>query len=121
MIGKRYWSTGINLKYSSYSNQWCAILKFFDNGFCQDESTEGKLYTRYYVNNPVQAIKTLIEDASKLGIDFNCCDDEKIILMWNKAERTNKPKNWKNILEDIAEKSGTKSAYKELEELENVP
>lgn len=120
MIGNRYWSTGINLKYTSYSNQWSATLKFFDSGFCQDESTEGKLYTRYYVDDPIQAIKTLIEDAGKLGIDFKHGKDGKIILMWGKAERTNKPKNWKCILEDIAKRSGTKSAYEGLEDLENV-
>lgn len=118
MIGNRYWSTGINLKYTPYSNQWCATLKFFDSGFCQDESTEGKLYTRYYIDDPVQAIKTLIEDAVKLGIEFNLSDG-KIILMWSKAERTNRPKDWKSILEDIAKKTGTKSAYQELEVIKN--
>ena len=112
MIGNRYWSTGIVLKYDGRGS-WSATAEFFDSGFCDDESTEGRLHTRYYV--PLEtAIDVVIADAAKLGIEFNKNTDGKSILMVRgdgEYEDCPLPENWKEVLEQQAVRIGWASAY----------
>ncbi len=85
-----YWATGITVEYREHAGSsngvphsgWSASLKFFDNGFCNDNadqravSTGGELRTRYCVadgkrtSGLSQAIDTLLVDAARLGIEF---------------------------------------------------
>lgn len=86
MIGRRYWSTGITVTWTaSGSNRgpgWGASLKFFDDGFCDDDTataqvaTQGELASRYHLpdDGPVSGLTVvldvLIADAARLGIEF---------------------------------------------------
>ena len=120
MIGERYWASGISLEWSPLNGQK-ADISFFDAGFFQDESTEGKLYTRYYINDPVQATKILIEDATKLGIQFRPAMGDKICLYVNgdgESEDYPLPSNWKQILTDVAMATGCISVYDQLIQLQ---
>ena len=84
MVGDKFWSTGVILKWNQYSNQWAATIKFFDSGFCQDGSTEGEIHTRYYCDDINDAIRVVMEDAKKLGIVFNVPTDAvpRLYLCW---------------------------------------
>ena len=70
MIGVRYWSTGITIKPDRWPNpeRWTASLSFLDDGFCQADSTEGKLCLRYFVDELEVGLDTLRQDAERLGI-----------------------------------------------------
>jgi hypothetical protein len=81
VIGKRYWSTGINLRYAAGRKPaWSGSLNFSDDGFASYEpgvSTVGELRTRYVVpaeEGHLPALRsvtrTLIDDADLLGIEF---------------------------------------------------
>lgn len=69
MIGQRYWATGITIHEDS-GKRWSASLKFFDDGFCNQSSTEGELQLRYVVDDIFKGVDTLVEDARRLGIQF---------------------------------------------------
>jgi len=82
----KYWSTGIVVSWRperpGHAEAWGASLDFCDDGFVNDDpdlrhiSTEGRLYTRYAVEETEEtsalalAIDVLIADAAKLGIEF---------------------------------------------------
>lgn len=79
MIGSRYWSVGIIVKYQASTDGWAATLELLDDGHAGDNqpgriSTEGELRTRYFVVGDENtdaltlAIDTLKADAEKLGI-----------------------------------------------------
>lgn len=111
MIDNQYWSTGIILRYGyagSGKNGWVAYCDFLDGGFCQDESTQGKLTTRYYV--PLElAIDTLHEDATKLGIVFRAITDKAPMLYYENdgdSKEYPPPDNWRAILREQAERIG---------------
>lgn len=117
MIGNGYWSTGISLKYSE-GHGWSAKCKFLDNGFCQDKSTEGKLYSRYF--GPLEVVIDNVKaDAEKLGIEFQ----EPVI--YGHADGESKkwplPPNWKTILKGQADRIGWGFPYcLEKEDSENA-
>jgi hypothetical protein len=73
MIGVRYWSTGIMLKPDRWPrpDKWTASLTFLDNGFCEDDSTEGTLRLRYFVADLPLGLATLKQDAERLGIEWD--------------------------------------------------
>lgn len=66
MVGTEYWYTGITVKHSG--GKWCASLDFYDSDFCDDDSTEGRLTTRYFIDGLSRAIDILLADAARLGL-----------------------------------------------------
>ena len=88
MIGSRYRSTGITVRYKPChghpSGQWGASLNFFDDGSLDDGpggiSTQGMLATRYFVSprrgfadevaTLAAVLDTLVADATGLGVAF---------------------------------------------------
>jgi len=109
MIGNNYWTTGIMLEYYPDPPNWSAYLEFLDDGFCSQESTEGKLGTRYCVDNPFKAVVLLINDAEKLGIEF------KFKSLYAKGDgedpKVNLPEDWRDIWATIAHYAGLESHY----------
>lgn len=121
MIGDKYWSTGISLKWDG-RDKWAAIADFFDSGFCDDESTEGQLRTRYYVNLDT-AIDTLIEDATRLGIDFRVSPGTKSSFLYCYHDDDKEwplPEGWREILNEQAKRIGWLTHF-ESEGKEQVP
>lgn len=107
MIGDGYWSTGIVLKYSG-DGKWSASLDFYDDGFCDDESTEGNLHTRYFVGIET-AIDTLIADAKTLGIRFvNPTGDNPRLYAYGDGESKEwpMPKGYDELLSQQARRIG---------------
>lgn len=79
MIGDGYWASGIVVKYREHSDDWSASVDFLDDGFCQDDSTEGRLHTRYFIGGSealTRAIDVVKADAERLGIRFGVLDGE---------------------------------------------
>lgn len=111
MIGERYWSTGIVLRYGYAGGGrygWAAYLDFLDAGFCQDESTQGRLRTRYYV--PLElAIDMLHKDATQLAIVFRAIIGDAPMLYYEDdgdSADYPPPDNWRAILREQAERIG---------------
>lgn len=108
MIGDTYWTTGIKLKYDGRPDnggKWSANLDFYDDGFCDDESTEGTLHTRYYVEIET-AIDTLIADAKRLGIEIKKgIGDKPFLMLYQDGERY-VPDSWRKVLQEQAERIG---------------
>jgi hypothetical protein len=106
MIGDRYWSAGIILKYGH--SAWSAQVDFFDDGVLKDECTEGNLRTRYFVSIEL-AIDTVKADAERLGIEFltpsllGYCD--------GLSEDWPMPKGWRGLLIEQAERIGWNCHY----------
>lgn len=99
MIGGGYWITGITLMPSG--GKWAAAAKFFDNGFCEDDSTEGELRTRYYVPDVAQALDLLIADLTRLGIRLRAtCNVTPSIYMEGDGESVDVdyPQGWRQVL-----------------------
>lgn len=67
MIGSKYWSTGVIV--TPCADKWSAEVQFFDDGFCNGDSTEGSLRTRYTVGLS-DALDLVIKDAQRLGVEF---------------------------------------------------
>jgi hypothetical protein len=70
MIGERYWSTGIMI--APTTGGWAVSLQFYDDGFAQDDATEGTMRVRYLVADAQleHALRVLRADAERLGIRF---------------------------------------------------
>lgn len=107
MIGSEYWSTGIKVSYLAYKNEWSATAEFFDDGFCQDESTQGRINSRYFAN-----IETVLDnvkcDAEKLGIIWK---DKNIYVEGDGEGDVELPSDWREIIQRQAERIGFKSSY----------
>lgn len=114
MVGDKFWATGVKVKWNEYSNQWSAAVEFYDSGFCQDDSTEGEIHTRYYCDDINDAIRVVMEDAKKLGIVFNVLTDAVPRLYFagdGEWEENPPPQNWRHLIFETAERHGLKSAY----------
>ena len=68
MIGTKYQSTGVTV--TPYGDKWSAEVSFHDEGFCNNDSTEGVVRTRYLIDGLSKAIDLVIKDAKRLGIQF---------------------------------------------------
>ncbi len=102
MIGDKYWTTGITVKFLD-TNRWKASVDFFDDGFCDDAATQGTLSTRYFVELG-QALDTLIADVDRLGIEWRM----KALYAFgdgNDAEWP-MPAGWREMFEAQAERLG---------------
>jgi hypothetical protein len=74
MIGDGYWATGITVCWNEHLG-WVASVDFYDDGFCEQGSTEGTLKTRYWSNDASEAslarqVDLVKADAERLGITF---------------------------------------------------
>lgn len=120
MIGPRYWSTGITVRYmtgSDGSQRWGALLQFFDNGFCDDGpagiSTEGSLGSRYFVRDGggfaalPAVLDTLIADAGRLGIVFGTHGKPMLYVKGDGESDTEEyHPQWRQLLREQAERLG---------------
>lgn len=107
MIGTRYWSTGITVRYAyaGTSNRdghcvaeygWMASLNFLDDGFNSDDrdngqiSTEGTLRTRYFVrahdeHAPPNVVSEGHRKALQVAIDVLRADAERLGVRFSSA------------------------------------
>ena len=119
MIGKRYWSTGISLRYGGDDRNpaWAGELNFDDDGFGPEDpstgliSTVGELRTRYWVatkgtqQRALRAVTdNLIHDAETLGIEFR---DPYLYAAGDGEDPANPlPEGCVELLEEQAERLG---------------
>jgi hypothetical protein len=92
------------LKY--LNGKWSAEVEFLDGGWCDEESTEGKLYSRYF-GDIETVIDNVKKDAEKLGIVWRY----KNIYMDGDGKNKNAPNNWREILKKQAERIGFNFPY----------
>lgn len=102
MIGK-YWSTGIKIAFTG--NKWIAICQFYDDGFCEDDSTEGTIFLRYRVEDLAKGIRTLIDDVLKLGIVFYS-NPALYIMEEYRGDEMPLPSTWQDVIKPIAQEIG---------------
>lgn len=102
MIGDSYWYTGV--KVTHYGGKWGASLDFWDDGFCEDASTQGTLTTRYYLPTPTAAIDTLLADASKLGLVP--CNPAEPLHIYVTGTLTGWPADWRRVIGQEAARRG---------------
>ncbi len=109
MVGDKYWTTGITVSHF-FGNRWQALVEFFDDGFCQDESTQGTLRTRYY-GDLAHAIDTVIADADRLGIQWK---DRRLYSIGDGEDyESPMPEGWKLLLKAQAERVGFEFPYQD--------
>jgi len=116
MIGKLY-SVGINV-YSdggvddkNYDkDRWWAMVNFQDHSHCQDRGISGMIKNKYPINLTL-AIDTIIEDCDKLGINFLKTQFTGLYLMYYNKEDYPPPDDWKQLLDEQAERIGFKVSY----------
>lgn len=71
MTGTNYWATGIAVECID-GDYWRAYLDFYDGGFRDGDSTEGRLKARYntLTADLKRVVGVLKADAEKIGIEF---------------------------------------------------
>ncbi len=125
MIGNKYFATGIEVKYGyagNGQNGWSASVKFYDQGFADDNasegrvSTEGILSTRYYVPNEngssglEAAIKALLIDMAKIYVYIN--PNQEFVIYFTQGEHGEAdeiPSEEIETLRSLSEKLGLKT------------
>lgn len=111
MIGDRYWSTGVML--TPRCERWGVSIDFFDDGWCEDGTSEGTLRARYLGDDPVAAACGLVADAEKLGIVFRGSPDgppSVYIVGDGEAEDIDYPPGWRQVVEAVAAALGWEPA-----------
>lgn len=122
MIGTSYWVTGVMLVPFG-DGCWGARIDFYDDGFCDQGSTEGAmgapnpwdgdwkataqmppvghLRTRYVSTDYVKAVYTLLEDGVRLG--FTRCWDELSVYVPGDGEdpEVPLPGNWQAVQAEV--------------------
>ena len=112
MIGDKYWSTGITLKWWDHDEKpWTATLSFYDDGFCDGRSTEGTLHLRYFVATAAEAIDLLKADAERLGITWSSVGNCPQLYLKGDGEDPEwpPPPNWQEHLAAEAKRIGWSS------------
>ena len=112
MIGNSYWSTGIIIEYDPYRDLWHATAEFYDDGFCQDESTEGEIHSRYWTELET-AIDNVKADTEKLGIEWQPTGQ-----ILSRQDGEGMPANWKKILKAQADRINFNFPY-QMEDIDN--
>lgn len=108
MIGNGWWATGITL--SPRARGWSVSLSFFDDGFCEGDSTEGELRLRYVVNDVEHAIDVLIEDATRFGISWH--EGPHVYVEGDGGTPgLDYPNDWREVADDQARRLGWESLY----------
>jgi hypothetical protein len=124
-----YWSTGITVTYNE--GRWSASVKFFDNGFTDDNpdtgqiSTEGTLHTGYFIADGEQvdgltaAIDTVKRDAERLGIIWRQDGTMPTVYMKGDGEDPEwpAPDGWRELVDAHAERLGWMPCYRTLSAL----
>ena len=97
MIGDYYFSTGISIyqQYPGTDSLWIAGVEFEDAGHAQVGSMKGSLSTKY-PTNLLDSVKTVCEDAQKLGIVIKWIPGEKLRLYVCRLE-INTKEVWQEI------------------------
>lgn len=117
MIGNGYWATGIVLTPRGVRNgksKWGVHLDFFDDGFCDPASTQGRLDVRYVVTDLVEAVQTLKVDAERIGIRFDAppgATPTVYVEGDGKNTSLDYPANWRETAAEIADALGWSSTY----------
>ena len=110
VIGNKYWSTGIIIDYNQYGELWSAKAKFYDDGWCQDESTEGEIRARYWSKDLPVLLDNVKADVEKLDIEWK--DGGQVFA---KQDGESFPTNWKETLKTQADRLGFTFPYMEVE------
>ena len=127
MIGRRYWSSGITVRYSEPDAEpaWMGSLDFQDEGLANDipaaglVSTRGRLETRYFVPAIgghrvalASVTDTLKRDAEGLGIEFR----DPWVYADADGEDPSRPMpgGWRRLLREEADRLGWGSYGDEL-------
>lgn len=115
MIGEGYWSTGITVRWYADGDQWRVSLRFLDDGFCEDGSTEGTLVVRYLMHDLGDALDLLKADAERLGIRWAQVPQCPTIYMEadGEADDIDYPIGWQKIVNDQIRRLGWKLGYDE--------
>jgi hypothetical protein len=116
MVGPRYWSTGISIRWHADNDEWSVSLEFKDDGFCEEASTEGKLTLRYRVSDLSTAIDTLKADAERLGIVWNTAVPAcPTIYVEDDGEWEDRdyPPGWRGVVNAQAARLGWFPCYRE--------
>lgn len=123
MIGNKYWSNGITVRYSD--GRWSASVAYYDNGFADDRaddarvSTEGTLHTRYFLRDGkttdalTVAVDVVKADAERLGITWNTPGVGPFVYMDGDGENGGRPlpSNWRELVDAQARRLGWESLY----------
>lgn len=112
MIGEGYWTTGITVW--KVGGKWCIELTFLDNGFCDQDSTEGKLQCRYQVDDLGRGLDVLKADAERLGISFRDVGGYPPAIYYKgdgEWEGYEPPEGWRQILLVENMRLGWRSLY----------
>jgi hypothetical protein len=108
MIGNAFYSMGISLDPDGHG-KWWAFLHFQDAGFCQDNTTEGTLTTRY-AQDITSAIDVIIADAQRLGIEWRCTHSKPFLYVKDDGDSSEAkallPNDWRDLLQEQATRVG---------------
>jgi hypothetical protein len=119
MIGNGYWATGLTLKPLGNGPKgfdWHLYVDFYDDGFCDENSTEGTLRHRYVTTEVVRAAEVLKVDAERLGIRFNeIAGAPPAVYVEGDGEwqDIDYPANWREVASAVAEALGFQSSYED--------
>ena len=97
MIGDYYFATGISIyqQYPGTDSLWIAQVEFEDLGHAQLGSMKGSLSTKY-PSNLLDCVKTVYDDALKLGILIKSIPGSKLHLYVCRLE-VDTPEVWQEI------------------------
>lgn len=111
MIGQRYWSTGIVI--AQIDLGWHVTLEFFDDGFCNQKSTQGTLVCRYVCDDLTASIDTLKADADSLGITWK---DPTVYYQGDGEWKDySPPEGWRELTDGHARRLGWRPCYRSVE------
>lgn len=108
MIGDKFIATGVSVKPNRDGKYWANLI-FQDAGFCQDNTTEGTLTTRY-AQELGSALDVIIADARRLGVVFW---DQPAVYMYQDGEDKTiaYPADWRAQLQAQCNRLGWKFLY----------
>ncbi len=106
MIGKNYWSTGITIVYHEGVG-WGAEAKFYDDGFCDEQSSEGTLKSRYLLKDCAAVVDIVKADIEKLGIEWK---NQHVYFM--DEETPGLIAGWREIANEQAVRLGWEPVYR---------
>lgn len=113
MIGNTFHSTGISLNPDG-NGKWWASLHFQDAGFCQDDTTQGTLTTRY-AQDITSAIDVILVDMQRLGIVWLCIADKPSLYVEDDGDsvevQAKLPTNWRELLCEQADRISFQFIY----------
>lgn len=115
MIGNKYWSTGISVKPRQNmkgSYDWTATAEFFDDGWCDNESSQGLLEARYCgeLSSVIDVVK---RDVEALGIEWRNINDTPMLYCYQDGEDKDWrfPDDWRELLREEAKRIGFNCLY----------